>query len=186
VNLNRSVDQLAGRSLLLSANRASRPSWAPERLEIVVVPLETKAKEQNAAAMLSMLAPAHACGPAKGGALEAHMQVFEGLEELICRYELTDLFARVDWHDHSLIKAGCARYGGRHTCSYTFFLSLNRFFQLLLEKCRSKLFLRVCMLTLIVTTSKVNKSQEALSTHGFIFSSIQFSRTYQAKVRFFP
>eukprot|EP00624_Nannochloropsis_granulata_P004500 evm.model.NODE_3239_length_31224_cov_31.538591.3 len=115
VNLYRSVDQLGGRSLLLLAKHASqRPPWAPERLEIVVVPLDTKANEQNAAAMLSLLAPAHARGPAKGGALEAHLQVFEGRGELDHRCELTYLLARLVWHDSALTKVGCARNGGQY------------------------------------------------------------------------
>ena len=87
VNIYRSVDQLCGRSLLLLAKHApQRPPWVPKRFEIVVVPLDTKANEQNAAAMLSLLASPHARGPAKDGALEPHLQVCEGRGKLDHRY----------------------------------------------------------------------------------------------------
>lgn len=114
VNLYRSVEQLGNKSLLLLAKQASdRPPWAPERLEVVVVPLDTKATELNAAAMLSLLAPAHARGPAKGGDLELKLHVFEGRGELGRRSELADLVALLDGHDGAWTKVGCYRHGGQ-------------------------------------------------------------------------
>jgi hypothetical protein len=115
VNLYRRLEQLGDKSLLLLAKQASdRPPWAPERLEVVVVPLDTKATEQNTAAMLSLLAPAHARGPAKGGYLEVKLHVFEGRGELGRRLELADLVALLEGHDGAWTKVGCSRNGGQY------------------------------------------------------------------------
>ena len=114
VNLYRAFNQLGERSFLLLAKHASqRPPWAPERLELVVLALDTKGNEQNAAAMLSLLAPAHARGPAKGGNFDAKLQVFEGRGELGRRSELADLVALLDAHD-GVWKVGCSRSGGQY------------------------------------------------------------------------
>jgi len=114
VNLYKAINQLGERSLLLLAKHASqRPPWAPERLELVVLPLDTKGNEQNAAAMLSLLAPAHVRGPAKGGDFDTKLQVFEGRGELGRRLESADFFALLDGHD-GVWKVGCSRSGGQY------------------------------------------------------------------------
>ncbi len=114
VILYRSLECMEGKSVLLLAKHASqRPPWAPQRLEVVAMAVDTQAYEGNGRSMLSLLAPAHARGPAKGGMLESKLVVVEGREELAKRVELPDLLALLVGHG-SRWGVGCSqRHGGQ-------------------------------------------------------------------------
>jgi hypothetical protein len=95
VNLYRSLDYLQGKSLLLLAKRATRPSWAPQRLEVIVMVVDTRV-EENGGSMMEMLGPAYQKGPEKGGLLASKLQVYEGREELSQCAELPDVLELVE------------------------------------------------------------------------------------------